>query len=247
MHTEFVLDALEQALYARRREGVESLAHHSDRAGQCVSIRYTERLAEAGIESSVGSKGDSYDNALAETINGLCKSEFIQRRAPWKSAEPVAPATLGWVAWINHHRLMEPLGYIPPAEAETNYYEQQSANVDAALTRPGDPPRNPGRFTDGHPGASALPRVPRRRADAVLATDLGHGHPGFAFLQDRHDLALAELALPPRVLVFLFEAAFSRFRCLRPREAYGWLDIFYKYNDLSTISNTITEVFQVIR
>ena len=116
MHTEFVLDALEQALYARRREGVESLAHHSDRAGQCVSIRYTERLAEAGIESSVGSKGDSYDNALAETINGLCKSEFIQRRAPWKSAEPVAPATLGWVAWINHHRLMEPLGYIPPAD-----------------------------------------------------------------------------------------------------------------------------------
>jgi putative transposase len=99
-----------------------------------VSIRYTERLAEAGIEPSVGSKGDSYDNALAETINGLYKTELIWRRAPWKSVEAVELATLEWVAWFNYQRLMEPLGYIPPAEAERNYYERQSAKTDAVLT-----------------------------------------------------------------------------------------------------------------
>ena len=124
MHTEFVLDALEQALYDRRPEGGGRLTHHSDRGSQYVSIRYTERLAEAGIEPSVGSKGDSYDNALAETINGLYKAELIHRRGPWKSREAVELATLEWVSWFNHHRLMEPLGYIPPAEAEANYYRQ---------------------------------------------------------------------------------------------------------------------------
>ena len=97
---------------------------HSDRGSQYVSIRYTERLAEAGIEPSVGSKGDSYDNALAETINGLYKAELIHRRAPWKTKESVELATLEWVAWFNHHRLMEPIGYIPPAEAEANYWRQ---------------------------------------------------------------------------------------------------------------------------
>jgi putative transposase len=134
MHTEFVLDALEQALYARRRDTNAPLVHHSDRGSQYVSIRYTERLAEAGIEPSVGSKGDSYDNALAETINGLYKTELIKRRAPWKTVEAVELATLEWVAWFNHHRLMKPLGYIPPAEAERNYYERQSANAHALLT-----------------------------------------------------------------------------------------------------------------
>jgi transposase InsO family protein len=124
MHTEFVLDALEQALYDRRPEGGGRLTHHSDRGSQYVSIRYTERLAEAGIEPSVSSKGDSYDNALAETINGLYKAELIHRRGPWKSREAVELATLEWVSWFNHHRLMEPLGYIPPAEAEANYYRQ---------------------------------------------------------------------------------------------------------------------------
>ncbi|MCQ6964049.1 integrase core domain-containing protein, partial [Aromatoleum toluolicum] len=89
-----------------------------------VSIRYSERLAEAGIEPSVGSKGDSYDNALAETINGLYKAEMIHRRAPWKTKESVELATLEWVSWFNHHRLLEPIGYIPPAEAEANYYGQ---------------------------------------------------------------------------------------------------------------------------
>jgi len=120
MHTDFVLDALEQALYARQPSPEEALIHHSDRGSQYVSIRYSERLAEAGIEPSVGSKGDSYDNVLAETINGLYKAEMIHRRAPWKTKESVELATLEWVSWFNHHRLLEPIGYIPPAEAEAN-------------------------------------------------------------------------------------------------------------------------------
>ena len=124
MRTDFVLDALEQALYARQPERDGSLICHSDRGSQYVSIRYTERLAEAGIEPSVGSKGDSYDNALAETINGLYKAELVHRRAPWKTKESVELATLEWVSWFNHHRLLEPIGYIPPAEAEANYYRQ---------------------------------------------------------------------------------------------------------------------------
>ena len=124
MRTDFVLDALEQALYARQPERDRTLIHHSDRGSQYVSIRYSERLAEAGIEPSVGSRGDSYDNALAETINGLYKAELIHRRAPWKSRETVELATLEWVDWFNHQRLLEPIGYIPPAEAEANYYRQ---------------------------------------------------------------------------------------------------------------------------
>ena len=124
MRTDFVLDALEQALYARQPERDGTLIHHSDRGSQYLSIRYSERLAEAGIEPSVGSRGDSYDNALAETINGLYKAELIHRRAPWKSREAVELATLEWVAWFNTQRLLESIGYIPPAEAEANYYRQ---------------------------------------------------------------------------------------------------------------------------
>ncbi len=124
MRTDFVLDALEQALFDRQPERNESLVHHSDRGSQYVSIRYTERLAEAGIEPSVGSRGDSYDNALAETINGLYKAELIHRRAAWKTKESVELATMQWVHWFNHIRLLEPIGYIPPAEAEENYYRQ---------------------------------------------------------------------------------------------------------------------------
>jgi len=134
MRTDFVLDALEQALYARQPERDSALVHHSDRGSQYVSIRYSERLAEAGIEPSVGSKGDSYDNALAETINGLYKAELIHRRAPWKTKESVELATLEWVAWFNNHRLLAPIGYIPPAEAEANYHRQlasQAATVAA--------------------------------------------------------------------------------------------------------------------
>jgi len=126
MQTGFVLDALEQALYARQPKLSDGLIHHSDRGSQYVSIRYTERLAEAGIEPSVGSRGDSYDNALAETINGLYKAELIHRRAPWKTKAAVELATLEWVSWFNHQRLLEPIGYIPPAEAEENYYRQQA-------------------------------------------------------------------------------------------------------------------------
>jgi len=122
MQTDFVLDALEQALYERQPDR-DSLIHHSDRGSQYVSIRYTERLAEAGIEPSVGSRGDSYDNALAETINGLYKAELIHRRAPWKTRDAVELATLNWVHWFNHDRLMESLGYIPPAEAEANFHQ----------------------------------------------------------------------------------------------------------------------------
>ena len=124
MRTDFVLDALEQALYDRQPQLSDQLIHHSDRGAQYVSIRYTERLAEAGIEPSVGSRGDSYDNALAETINGLYKAELIHCRAPWKSRESVELATLQWVHWFNHTRLLEPIGDIPPAEAEANYWRQ---------------------------------------------------------------------------------------------------------------------------
>jgi putative transposase len=131
MRTDFVLDALEQALYARQPERSDSLIHHSDRGSQYVSIRYTERLAEAGVEPSVGSRGDSYDNALAETINGLYKTELIHKRAPWKTREAVELATLEWVSWFNNHRLLEPIGYIPPAEAEAQYYRQLATTADA--------------------------------------------------------------------------------------------------------------------
>ena len=129
MHTDFVLDALEQALYARQPEQTDGLVHHSDRGSQYVSIRYTERLAEAGLEPSVGSRGDSYDNALAETINGLYKAEVIHRRGPWKTKASLELATLEWVSWFNHHRLLAPIGYIPPAEAEENYYRQLTEKV----------------------------------------------------------------------------------------------------------------------
>ncbi len=128
-HAGFVLDALEQALHDRRPTHSGGLVHHSDRGSPYVSIKYTERLAEAGIEPSVGSVGDSYDNALAETINGLYKAEVIHRRGPWRSFEAVEYATLEWVDWFNHRRLLEPIGNIPPAEAEEHYYAtiEQSA------------------------------------------------------------------------------------------------------------------------
>ena len=120
--TGFVLDALEQAVHDRRPTKAMGLVHHSDRGSQYLSIRYTERLGEAGIEPSVGSVGDSYDNAMAETINGLFKAEVIHRRGPWRNFEAVEYATLEWVDWFNNRRLLEPIGNIPPAEAEANFY-----------------------------------------------------------------------------------------------------------------------------
>lgn len=121
-HAGFVLDALEQAIHERRPANSDGLVHHSDRGSQYLSIKYTERLAATGIEPSVGSVGDSYDNALAETINGLYKAELIHRQGPWRSFEALELGTLKWVDWFNNRRLMGPIGNIPPAEAEQRYY-----------------------------------------------------------------------------------------------------------------------------
>ena len=131
-HAGFVLDALEQAVHDRRPVKAMGLVHHSDRGSQYLSIRYSERLQEAGIEPSVGSVGDSYDNALAETINGLYKAEVIHRRGPWRNMEAVEYETLKWVDWFNNRRLLEPIGNIPPAEAEERYYAQLDETKQAA-------------------------------------------------------------------------------------------------------------------
>jgi putative transposase len=124
LRTDFVLDALEQAVCERGADAVVGLVHHSDRGTQYLSMRYTNRLDDAGIAPSVGSCGDSYDNAMAESIIGLFKTEVIRRRGPWRSVEAVEFATLAWVDWFNHRRLLEPLGYVPPAEFEALYYQQ---------------------------------------------------------------------------------------------------------------------------
>ena len=131
-HAGFVLDALEQALHDRRPLSGGGLVHHSDRGSQYVSIKYTERLAEAGLEPSVGSVGDSYDNALAETINGLYKAEVIWRKGPWRSLDQVEYATLEWVDWYNNRRLLEPIGNVPPAEAEAAYFASLEETAIAA-------------------------------------------------------------------------------------------------------------------
>ena len=125
LHTDIALDALEQALHDRRIGEQDQLIHHSDRGVQYVAIRYADRLADVGIDPSVGSVGDSYDNALAETINGLYKTELIRQKGPWRGIEAVEFATLEWVDWYNNRRLMEAIGNVPPAELETEYYEQQ--------------------------------------------------------------------------------------------------------------------------
>lgn len=125
LRTDLALDALEQAIWARR--DTAGIVHHSDRGTQYLSIRYTERLTEAGIEPSVGSTGDSYDNALAESVIGLYKTEVIRHKGPWRSIEDVEFATLTWVDWFNTERLLEPIGYVPPAEYEERYYQAQAA------------------------------------------------------------------------------------------------------------------------
>ena len=130
MQTDLVLDALEQALYARQVG--EGLIHHSDRGSQYLGIRYSERLKDAGVEASVGTTGDSYDNAMAETIIGLFKTEVIHARGPWRSLDAVEYATLEWVDWFNNRRLLEPIGHVPPAEFEAEYYRQQSGLATAA-------------------------------------------------------------------------------------------------------------------
>lgn len=130
MRTDLVLDALEQAVWARG--GVRGVIHHSDRGSQYLSIRYSERLAEAGMQPSVGSRGDSYDNALAETINGLYKAEIIHKRGPWKNVDEVEFATLEWIDWFNNRRLLTSIGDMPPAEYEAAYYQQESESAMAA-------------------------------------------------------------------------------------------------------------------
>ena len=133
LRSDLALDALEQALHARPR--TDELIHHSDRGVQYLSIRYTERLAQAGIERSVGSVGDSYDNALAESVNGLFKTEVIRRRGPWRNIDEVEFAVLEWVDWFNNRRLLEPIGWVPPAEFEAAYYQRQETPAAVAGLR----------------------------------------------------------------------------------------------------------------
>jgi putative transposase len=135
LRTDLALDALEMAIW-RRQAQLEGLVHHSDRGGQYLSIRYTERLAEAGAACSVGSRGDSFDNALAETIIGLYKTELIRRRGPWKGLDEVEYATLEWVDWFNHRRLLEPIGHIPPAEFEAAYHQREDVSRTDGLKDP---------------------------------------------------------------------------------------------------------------
>jgi putative transposase len=133
--TDLALDALEMAIW-RRRGGLDGLVHHSDRGSQYLAIRYTERLAEAGAVTSVGSRGDSYDNALAETIIGLYKTELIRRRSPWRGIDDVEYATLEWVDWFNHRRLLEPIGHVPPAELEAAYWKSEAPDSIDRLKQP---------------------------------------------------------------------------------------------------------------
>ena len=135
LRTDLALDALEMAIW-RRQAQLEGLVHHSDRGSQYLAIRYTERLAEAGAVTSVGSRGDSYDNALAETVIGLYKTELIRRRGPWKGFDEVEYATLEWVDWFNHRRLLEPIGHVPPAEFEATYHRREDPSRTTALKDP---------------------------------------------------------------------------------------------------------------
>ena len=170
--TDFVLDALEQAIYDRRGAGAADLIHHSDRGSQYLSMRYTDRLVEADIVPSVGSRGDSYDNAMAESIIGLFKTEVIQRKGPWRHLDAVEFATLVWVDWFNHRRLLEPIGYVPPAEYEAEYY----AHLDADVTSEPDSRRGARRqsHADDSPHGQAVehPHDVLRRQETGIT---GHG------------------------------------------------------------------------
>jgi putative transposase len=136
LRTDLALDALEQAIWARKDEDLWGLVHHSDRGSQYLSVRYTERLADAGAVTSVGSRGDSYDNALAESVIGLYKAELVRHRGPWRGLDDLEFATLEWVDWWNHRRLLEPIGNIPPAEREADFYRHNSPAEDAGLNEP---------------------------------------------------------------------------------------------------------------
>ena len=174
--TDFVLDALEQAIYDRRAAGVDDLVHHSDRGTQYLSMRYTDRLTDAGIAPSVGSRGDSYDNAMAESIIGLFKTEVIQRKGPWRHLDAVEFATLTWVDWFNNRRLLEPIGYVPPAEYEAQYYAQ----LDDASTVHPDSRRGARRHShaDDSPHGQAVehPHNILRRLDTEITGETRHSH-----------------------------------------------------------------------
>jgi putative transposase len=135
LRTDLALDALEMAIW-RRQARLEGLVHHSDRGSQYLSIRYTQRLAEAGAVTSVGSRGDSYDNALAETIIGLYKTELVRRRGPWRGIDDLEYATLEWVDWFNHRRLLEPIGHVPPAEFEAAFWREEDPSYPVRLRHP---------------------------------------------------------------------------------------------------------------
>ena len=176
--TDFVLDALEQAIYDRRGADVDDLVHHSDRGTQYLSMRYTERLAEAGIAPSVGSRGDSYDNAMAESIIGLFKTEVIQRKGPWRHLDAVEFATLVWVDWFNTRRLLEPIGYVPPAAYEAQYYTQlEDESTVHPDSRRGDR-RQP--HADDSPHGQAVERphdvLRRIHTEVGLTEPIAHSH-----------------------------------------------------------------------
>jgi putative transposase len=135
LRTDLPLDALEMAIWHRQAQ-LEGLVHHSDRGSQYLSIRYTQRLAEAGAVTSVGSRGDSYDNALAETIIGLYKTELVRRRGPWRGIDDLEYATLEWVDWFNHRRLLEPIGHVPPAEFEAAFWREEDPSYPVRLRHP---------------------------------------------------------------------------------------------------------------
>ena len=162
--TDLALDALEQAISARRGADTAGLVHHSDRGTQYLSIRYTDRLADAGIELSVGSRGDAYDNALAESMIGLFKTEVIRRQGPWRSLETVEFATLAWVDWFNMRRLLEPIGYVPPAEYEARYFSNAESRGGAR--------RHPDATTEDNGDAAERPsHVHRTLQNKVLSAD----------------------------------------------------------------------------
>jgi putative transposase len=174
--TDFVLDALEQAIYDRRGAGVDDLVHHSDRGTQYLSMRYTDRLTEAGIAPSVGSRGDSYDNAMAESIIGLFKTEVIQRKGPWRHLDAVEFATLTWVDWFNNRRLLEPIGYVPPAEYEAQYYAELD---DESIVNP-DSRRGARRHSQAsdnpHGQAVEHPHDVLRRQETEITEQQAHSH-----------------------------------------------------------------------
>ncbi len=136
LRSDLALDALEMAIFARRGDDLDGLVHHSDRGVQYLSIRYTERLGEAGVVNSVGARGDSYDNALAESFNGLYKTELIRNKGPWRGLDDVEFATLEYLDWFNHRRLHSEIGKVPPAEHETTYYRHAHPAATAGTKEP---------------------------------------------------------------------------------------------------------------